>query len=208
MARLIPLLIFSTAFGYIEAAVVVYLREIFYPGGFSFPLKPFSPGLLVTEIVREAATIILLACAAFISAKRISERISFFLFCFAVWDITYYLWLKVLLNWPASIFEWDILFLIPVPWTSPVFAPVIVSLTLILWAILILRLGTNMEKLKFSLLNIFLVVISSLIIFLTFIWNLPEVVGGAIPKNYPWLLFAFGVFISFLAILNFARENK
>ena len=29
--------VFGIAFGYIEAAVVVYLREIFYTGGFVFP---------------------------------------------------------------------------------------------------------------------------------------------------------------------------
>ena len=55
--------VFSIAFGYIEAAVVVYLRQIFYPEGFTFPITLFDDidtltrRILLTEIGREAATI-------------------------------------------------------------------------------------------------------------------------------------------------------
>src|SRR5262249_2719530 len=54
-----------------------------------------------------------------------------FLLLFGLWDIWYYIWLKVFVDWPASLFTWDVLFLIPVPWIGPVLAPVTVALTMI-----------------------------------------------------------------------------
>jgi hypothetical protein len=135
--------VFSIAFGYIEAAVVVYLRQIFYPDGFTFPMTVFgidamSRRLLLTEIGREAATIVLIFTGAWLSGRNHQQRVAYFLIIFAVWDIFYYVWLKVLLDWPASIMDWDILFLIPVTWASPVLYPVLISITLIVFAMAIL----------------------------------------------------------------------
>jgi len=64
--------------------------------------------------------------------QKFSSKFSYFLFTFAIWDIFYYVFLKLTLNWPQSLLTWDILFLIPVPWVGPVLAPVICSLTMIL----------------------------------------------------------------------------
>ena len=155
--RLIPhlavVVVFSIAFAYIESAVVVYLREIFYPNGFAFPLKvfgieDFSRKLFFTEVGREAATLVLMltACSLFGSNRR--RRFAYFLVIFAVWDIFYYVWLKVLLNWPASVMDWDILFLIPATWASPVLAPVLVSLVMFIFAVAILILDARDIYLK------------------------------------------------------------
>jgi len=135
--------VFSIAFGYIEAAVVVYLRQIFHPNGFIFPMTVFGTGplfkrFLPTEIGREAATIVLIFTGAWLSGHNRRQRVAYFMIIFAVWDIFYYVWLKVLLDWPASIMDWDILFLIPVTWASPVLYPVLVSITLIAFAVVIL----------------------------------------------------------------------
>ena len=135
--------VFSIAFGYIEAAVVVYLRQIFHPDGFTFPMTVFGTGplfkrFLLTEIGREAATIVLIFTGAWLSGHNRQQRVAYFLIIFAVWDIFYYVWLKVLLDWPASIMDWDILFLIPVTWASPVLYPVLISITLIGFAVVIL----------------------------------------------------------------------
>ena len=92
--------IFSISTGFVEAAVVVYLRRIYYPEGFSFPLKPLIDNLMGVEVLREAATIFMLLSAAALAGKKIWERFAYFLFCFGVWDIFYYVWLKVLLDWP------------------------------------------------------------------------------------------------------------
>ena len=135
--------VFSIAFGYIEAAVVVYLRQIFHPDGFTFPMTVFGTGplfkrFLLTEIGREAATIVLIFTGAWLSGRNRQQRVAYFLVIFAVWDIFYYVWLKVILDWPASIMDWDILFLIPVTWASPVLYPVLISTTLIGFAVVIL----------------------------------------------------------------------
>jgi hypothetical protein len=143
VSRFFIAMIFSIAFGYIEAAVVVYLRVIFYPDGFNFPLSlsnvdPLWRSVLLTEIGREAATIVLIVTGAFLFGKNLRQRAAYFLIIFSIWDIFYYIWLKVLLNWPASILDWDILFLIPLAWASPVLAPIIVSVLMLLFAVAIL----------------------------------------------------------------------
>ncbi len=134
---------FGIAFGYIEAAVVVYLREIFHPDGFTFPMKVFGLGplakrLLLTEIGREAATIVLIITGAWLFGRNRRQRVAYFLTIFAVWDIFYYVWLKVLIGWPASIMDWDILFLIPVVWASPLLYPVLLSVTMLGFAVVLL----------------------------------------------------------------------
>ena len=134
---------FGIAFGYIEAAVVVYLREIFHPEGFTFPMKVFGAGpraerILLTEIGREVATIVLILTGAWLFGRNRRQRVAYFLTIFAVWDIFYYVWLKVLLDWPASIMDWDILFLIPAVWASPVLYPVLISITMLAFAVVLL----------------------------------------------------------------------
>jgi hypothetical protein len=143
VGRLAVAVLFSVAFAYIESAVVVYLRAIFHPDGFTFPLAIFEltaegRRLLLTEIGREAATLVLIVTAACLFGRRRQERFAYFLAIFGVWDIFYYVWLKVLLDWPATIMDWDVLFLIPVVWASPVLYPVLVSLAMFAFAVAIL----------------------------------------------------------------------
>jgi hypothetical protein len=134
---------FGIAFGYIESAVVVYLRAIFYAKGFDFPLEVFDVTatgrrLLFTEVGRELATLVLMFTAARLFGRTRWERVAWFLVIFAMWDVFYYVWLKVLLDWPASLMTWDILFLIPAIWASPVLYPVLVSLAMFAFATAIL----------------------------------------------------------------------
>jgi hypothetical protein len=129
---------FAIAMGFLESAVVVYLREIMYPEGFAFPLSPIALNLAVTEVLRELATVIMLLSIGIIAAKRFSTGFAWFIYSFAIWDIFYYVFLKLLLAWPESLFTWDVLFLIPTTWTGPVLSPVLVSMTMILLAMVIL----------------------------------------------------------------------
>jgi len=63
-------------------------------------------------------------------------RLGYTAIAFGVWDIFYYLFLKVMCGWPHSVMDWDVLFLIPLPWWGPVLAPVLIALLLILWGTL------------------------------------------------------------------------
>src|SRR5580700_5945650 len=109
----ILLTVFSIAMGFMESAVVIYLRALYYPHGFDFPLLPVTPQISYVEFFREAATIVMLLIIGKLAGRNPAEKFSFFLFCFAVWDITYYVFLYVVLKWPPSLYTWDVLFFIP-----------------------------------------------------------------------------------------------
>ncbi len=104
---------------YLESAIVVYLRLLYYPEGFIFPIKIIPNEIFLIELGRELATIFMLASISFLIGARFVDRFSYFLFAFGVWDIFYYVWLKLFINWPDSLLTDDLLFLIPVPWISP-----------------------------------------------------------------------------------------
>jgi len=143
--QLASLAIFSLAFGFGEAAVVVYLRAAvgLLPGLHgtladvqrSAPefyqqaeaLKQFPPSLLTIEVLREAATMVMLASVAILAAAKIRERVAAFLWAFAVWDLAYYVGLWATIRWPASLRDVDVLFLIPVPWIAQIWFPMVVS---------------------------------------------------------------------------------
>ena len=137
--RLLVLAVFALAMAFVESAVVVYLRGLFYPDGFYGTLAAFPVFYYGTEVFREAATIIMLASVAVLAARRgWWERAAYFLFCFGLWDIFYYVWLYALLGWPPSLLTTDVLFLIPVPWVAPVVAPVVASVVMIAASLCIL----------------------------------------------------------------------
>lgn len=214
MKRFIPASIFGIAFGFLEAIVVVYLRKIYYPNGFSFPLTLLEPEMIQVEIVREITTIIMLATIGWILGRKFGEKFSFFIFTFGVWDIFYYIGLKTFLDWPESLLTWDVLFLIPITWIGPVLAPVICSIGMILIALIYIYLREKNYSLQFYPLNISLISVGVILIIYTFIsdyfslitennfWkdfaNLIEneefwkVVGNYIPEKFNWLVFSFG----------------
>ncbi len=137
-SRFVWLAVFAVAMGFLEGIVVIYLRELYYPQGFDFPLKMMPPELVSIEWIRETATLVMLAAVGIIAGRNNLQRLMYFLFVFGVWDIFYYVALKLLIGWPASLLTWDLLFLIPVSWLSPVLAPVICSVTMIVLAVLII----------------------------------------------------------------------
>lgn len=140
IARLFPwMTAFFIAMAYLESAVVVYLRALYYPEGFDFPLAPMDGSLVRTELWREAATMIMLLAPAALVTRSALERFAWFCIGFGIWDIFYYVWLKVLLGWPSSLLSRDLLFLIPVPWVGPVWAPCLVSVGLIAFGVLVLH---------------------------------------------------------------------
>lgn len=204
----IILTIFSIAMGFMESAIVVYLRALYYPGGFDFPLVPLDNNILITELFREAATLIMLVTIGLTAGRTKAENFVFFLFCFAVWDIFYYVFLKLLLNWPASLFTWDILFLLPVPWVGPVLAPVILSLTMIALTFMVLHQESKGYTITFRLKDWILLIAGSLIIIFSFTQDYinimidpsssasPEAMihnlMDYIPQGYNWWIFVIG----------------
>ena len=204
---IVALLLFGTAFGYLEAAVVVYLRALheparqrFYPGrppAELFPLLTLeqihSTGTeqsqtLLIEIGREAATIIMLAAIALAVSRNSGEWAAAFVIAFGVWDITFYVFLKVLVDWPASIFTWDILFLLPVPWVGPVLAPVLVSAAMIAAGVWHLR-----SPVRIGAVHWWGILCGAIVIIVAFAMDYRDIMAGGMPRNFNWWVFGAGL---------------
>lgn len=220
---------FSIAMGFLETAVVVYLRVIYYPSGFKFPLAPISADIALTEFLREAATMIMLAGVGWLTGRNATQRFAFFLYSFAVWDIFYYVFLYLLLGWPESLFTWDVLFLIPVTWVGPVLAPCLVALTMILFAGVVTWLSNRGFATKIPKPTVWLwlggcaVIIGSFVYdYLVFVhqhhglsalWSpgkqaaLFAEIAVYVPTYYPWWVFALGEILFLWGIVRFYRHN-
>ena len=159
----------TIAFGYMEASVVVYLRALYYPNGFDFPLASMSPVILSVELGRELATLVILATLGYLTGKTAGQRFAWFLYAFAMWDIFYYVFLKLWLNWPAQWLTWDVLVLLPTTWVGPVLAPLLVSFTMVGLAGLILCNEQRNRVLRFRGIPVVLLVLGAAVVFLCFI---------------------------------------
>src|SRR5713226_1004524 len=137
-ARWLTVVILAVAMAWVEAAVVFYLRtmvdriEPYQPD----PL-PFFDQLGAVELAREAATLVMLLAVGVLAGRTWRSRLGYTAVAFGVWDIFYYVFLKVMCGWPHSLLDWDILFLLPMPWWGPVLAPVSIALLLVLWGTLV-----------------------------------------------------------------------
>jgi hypothetical protein len=160
---------FSIAMGYLESAVVVYIREIYYPEGFAFPLKMMSDRVMITEIFREFATLVMLAGIGIIAGRSNLERFGFFILSFGIWDIFYYVFLYFLISWPQSLFTWDILFLLPTTWVGPVLAPCINALTMIIFGGLIWYFQSVGKLKPVKAMQWILLIIGSLVVIVSYI---------------------------------------
>jgi hypothetical protein len=69
----------------------------------------------------------MLLSVALLTSTNSRARAAVFLWTFAIWDIVYYAALWATVRWPLSLSDPDVLFLIPVPWLSPVWFPLLVS---------------------------------------------------------------------------------
>ena len=198
--RLLWLAVYAVAMAYLESAVVVYLRAIYYPDGFAFPLVLLDSGMSAIEIGREAATLVMLLGVAMVMSDDRWERFLFFCLGFAVWDIFYYVWLWVFLDWPPSLLTWDILFLIPVPWIGPVLAPLIISVALIVGSLLLLRLRRRGIPLRFPAWSWGLAVAGGGIVLVSFMLDFRAVLTQVAPPSFRWWLFALGIICGVIAL--------
>src|SRR4051812_22501973 len=136
-SRWLVVVTYAAAMAWVESAVVYYLRTMidrivpYQPN----PL-PILGGLGMVEMVREAATLLMLFAVGCLAGRTWRARLGYFAVAFGAWDIFYYAFLKVICGWPRSLLDWDILFLLPLPWWGPVLAPVSIALLMILWGTL------------------------------------------------------------------------
>ena len=176
---------------YLESAAVVYLRAMY---GINDLLKDINltPDIYTfIEIGREAATIVMLVFIALLAGGNRQKKIGYFFIAFGIWDIFYYVWLYLFIQWPKSLLEWDILFLIPFPWWGPVIAPILISILLISIGYLLI----NDIKLKVTTIDWIAFGLSNIVLLYTFMEDsIITIISGtgkltAIrPTNFNWIL--------------------
>jgi hypothetical protein len=139
--------LFAAAMAWVESAVVYDLRTMVDR------IEPYQPnplpvigGLGPVELVRELATLIMLLAVGTLAGRNWQERLAYTAISFGVWDIFYYVFLRVIFGWPHSLLDWDILFLVPLPWWGPVLAPVLISLLMICWGTLTAEYGQRTKR--------------------------------------------------------------
>lgn len=209
---LIALVLFGIAFGCVEAAVVVYLRTLGEPAREKalagrvhdevFPLLTLEEWdavgtnfqrIAATEIVREFATIVMLAAIALAYAQNMRQWLAGFMIAFGVWDIFYYVFLKLFVDWPASVWTWDLLFLIPVPWSGPVITPVLVSLAMIGAGVAILAREFRGVPVHLAPSHWAAIVGGGLLVIVAFCWDFRGTARGDMPNPFNWPLFLAGL---------------
>lgn len=212
MKKLFWLILYSAAMAYLESAVVVYLRFLYYPDGFDFPIMLVPPATAMVELGRELATLLMLFAVAKLAYRKPLHQFCAYMFCFGAWDIFYYIWLYVILGWPPSLLTWDILFLIPIPWIGPVLAPVMVSVSMITAAILIIRLEERGVTLRVTPRHWAAAVLAGLIIILSFTIDFRVVTEQTVPGRFKWGIFmigeVLGIIVLFHALIFSRRSGK
>jgi hypothetical protein len=218
---LTALALFGVSFGFVEAAVVVYLRGLYapmhqqrYPDTAADALFPIllpedleatgpTPRLwLQVELAREAATLVMLAAAALAAARNFRQWLAGFLVAFGVWDLFFYIFLKVILDWPESLLTWDLLFLLPVPWVGPVLAPVIVALTMVAAGTAVFWRDAVGRPLHLGWGHWLLIFGGGVILVVAFCWDWRNTLSRAAPASFNWPLFALGEGIGLAGFLH------
>lgn len=200
--------LFGISLGYFEAAVVVDLRAILCTDGALFPLQLESGAIGRVELGREFFALVMLVAVAALLARNVATGIAWFCLLFGVWDIFYYVFLKVILNWPASLWTMDILFLLPVPWVGPVLAPIIASVTLIGLAIATIRIHERGGRLRRPFMLLAGEVVGSLVMITAFCRQWRFILAGGVPHTFPWALFAVSETIILYVFHVFALPRR
>lgn len=209
------LLLLGIAFGIIEASVVIYLRPLFNGSitDFSLQVLPIQSiegqfhQIIKAEIYREIATLILIFAAAWLVARHWWEGVCYFVFLFAVWDIVYYIWLYIQIDWPASFMDWDILFLIPKAWYAPVIVPVIISLLGIITSLIVVNSYETIKDFKIRSIYIILIVTSFIIWYVSFTHQV-EPGQTSFPIQYSWMLFLAGAVLILISVFLILVDSK
>jgi hypothetical protein len=195
--------IFSIAFAWVDSAVVVYLRKIYFDGGFSFPLvvnwkdgRHVIDPLVRIEFGREIATLIILFAVGWISGEKRCVKFCFFMIAFGIWDIFYYIWLYVMLGWPESLMDWDLLFYVPLPWVGPVITPVLIALAMATAGSLIIYFDAKGYEIRWRWYDMAVELVCAAVMITAFCWdwkNILQVPGGrtwtGIPNPFAWWLY-------------------
>lgn len=200
--------IFAFAMAYFESAAVAYLQRALEMTPQSiFPLRNENSlgGLGGIEIGREAATLVMLAVVGWIVGRKSLERLAWTAVAFGIWDIGYYFWLWVFIGWPTSLNTFDLLFLIPAPWVGPVWAPVVVSLALIVFGLIVVKRLRTSQPVIAKPRDLALLIGGGFVVILSFTIDAADTLHGAIPTTFAWPIFLAGVSLALAGVFPLCR---
>ena len=201
--RWIWVAVFAIAFAWVESAVVVYLREIYFDGVFKFPLvvvweegKHIIDPLIRIEFGREIATIVMFVAVGWVTGKSKLQRFCFFMIAFGIWDIFYYIWLYIMVGWPESLMSWDLLFYVPLPWVGPVITPLLIAVTMVGAGSLIIYYYKKGYVISWRWYDMAIELGCGVLIIVAFCWdwkNILQVPGditrSGVPNPFAWWLY-------------------
>ncbi len=134
--------------------MVVYLRKMYGMHNLLQDIPAFDPRIALVEVGREFSTLVMLLAVAWAAGRSLQTRLGFAFFAFGLWDVFYYFWLKLFINWPESLLTPDILFLIPLPWWGPVIGPVLIAALMVIGGGLAVIAADYGHSIQFSALEI------------------------------------------------------
>jgi hypothetical protein len=202
--------VFAIAMAYLESAVVVYLRAALGAAtGEVFPIDLSVDSELLgwIEIGREAATIVMIGAVGWIVGRSPLERLAWSAVVFGAWDIGYYAWLWVFSGWPSGLDTWDLLFLIPLPWAGPVWAPVVVSLLLVGFGLALAGLTHERGESHASVGQLGVLIGGGLVVIASFLTNAGVILDGGTPVDFAWPIYWAGIGIGVVAATWILRSN-
>jgi hypothetical protein len=195
-ATAVAIVTYAVAMAYVEAAVVVYLRAAYgLAVGDIFPLhEPVGADPFATiEVGREAATLVMIGAVGWLVGRTGLERLAWAAVIFGIWDIGYYAGLSVMSGWPPSLGTWDLLFLIPVPWIGPVWAPIVVSAALVVTGLAAAARLRRAERFRIGTWQVAGGLSGGLLVVLSFTIDAARILDGDSPESFAWPLFLAGM---------------
>ena len=199
-ARWTIVITFAVAMAWVEAACVFYLRALVdriepYQ---ATPL-PINGALGNVELWREAATLVMISTLGVLAGRTWRRRAGYAAIAFGTWDIFYYVFLRLMSGWPRTLLDWDILFLLPLPWWGPVLAPVSIALVMILWGTLATLSSDSATDARWAWPLACVGMALALAVFMVDAWRaLPdgrEAVLGVLPTRFNWPLFGVALLL-------------
>lgn len=191
---------FAIAMAWVEAASVFYIRALvdrIEPYQAS-PL-PDHAALGHVELWREAATLIMLATVGGLAGRTWRRRAGYAALAFGAWDIFYYVFLRLISGWPRTLLDWDILFLLPLPWWGPVLAPVSIALVMIIWGTLATQSDDAATDARWAWALGWVGIALALAVFMIDAWRaLPhgrDAVRQVLPTTFNWPLFCVALLL-------------
>lgn len=185
---------FAIAMAWVEAASVLYIRALV---GRIEPYQanplPLQGALGNVELWRETATLVMLSTLGALAGSTWRRRVGYAALAFGVWDVFYYVFLHVISGWPKTLLDWDILFLLPLPWWGPVLAPVIIALVMIVWGTLATQTRDTWTDARWTRTTAFIGIAMALAVFMVDAWRaLPggrDAVLQVLPTTFNWPVF-------------------